>query len=438
MEGTSCQHAGCNVCDFLPFQCDLCERSFCSAHRSRFIHDCLPTIVKPYSATESSPTGSASVKDMFRGIETRHDSAATHSTKQHFHVHSSTVQKQAADPRIAQLDASAAKNKSSKQSNIANRTKMMLMKNKAVGSPSIPSEDRFYLGMHFVATGEVRYFYFTFFTTIGEMAEHISRHYTLLAFGVPQPPTDQTLVTETADSTWTYFDRNSKLCDCFKSCETVKLSVVPIAQVMENQNILLSLQLSKPAATTGETAAEQAEQLLYTPNAEYTKNEQVVYVKSTEDPRAPIEFPAVIIAVHREDVELYYTIELVVDGEKREKQTDGYHLRKIPQQPINAAMHSKVHDQPSTSLPDLSKSGAGGGFSVRVAVGNKTTEIGGLLPDTPVVELEKKIKWWGKMEGRGRIKMICRGKTVAPTAKVLRDTNITPGCKISVMVSAAR
>ena len=107
------------------------------------------------------------------------------------------------------------------------------------------------------------------------------------------------------------------------------------------------------------------------------------------------------------------------------------------QAPLITGPHSKSRNHPSTTLPELSKTGTGDGFSVRVALGNRTTEIGGLFPDTLVVELEQKIKAWGRLEGRGRIKMICRGKTVAPTARVIKDTNITPGCKLSVMASAA-
>lgn len=427
MEGTACQQPQCNVCDFLPHHCQLCEKDFCSSHRSRFLHDCLPSIVKPYAAVESSicPGGAGSVKQMFRDVATRHDGTPNHAAKQHFHVTSSAVPTHAKDTRLAHLEAMAANEKaSSKQRNIANRTKAMLMKSKAVGPAAIPPEDRFYLALQFAVTGETRYFYFTHTSTIGEMVESICRTNALVAFGVPHPPAGVTLVTETPDSLWTFFDRNGRLGDCFESCETVRVSVLPINQVVENQAMLQSLKVEPVEA------ARHDPEPLYTLNAVYVKQERVIYLKSTEDPTKAIEFPAVILAVHREDVELYYTVEMFVDGERREKQTDGHHLRKVPDgMPIEPT-------RVETALPEASK--PSGGFSVRIALGNKTTEVHGLYPDTPVADLEAKIRHWGRVDAASKMKIICRGKTVPSSARTIKDTNITPGCKLSVMASVSR
>lgn len=428
MDGTACQQVGCTVCDFLPFHCDLCGQSYCSAHRSRFIHDCLPSVVKPYvaSGTATSLAGADSVKQMFRDVESRHDSAQPHTSKQHFHVHRSSLQRQTVDPRLARLDATARNGTAtSKQRNIANRTKAMLMKNKAVGSPSLPSEDRFYLALQFKVTGETRYFYFAPTCTIGEMIEAVCKTSSLEAFGVPYLPSDKTLVTETADSTWNYFDRTSKLSDCFESCETVKVSVIPIAHVIENQHILQSLK-----APDSRKVMAVTEEPRYTPNAVYEKGEMITYIKSTDDPSQFKEFPGVIAAVHREDIELYYTVEIVVDGDRREKQTDSYHLRKVTINSVPAGAESSNH---SDTLPTLGNTE--GGFSIRVALGNRTTEVRDLFPDTPISDLAAHIKQWGRVDPRNKIKIICRGKTVPHTARTIKDTNITPGCKVSVMAT---
>jgi predicted nucleic acid binding AN1-type Zn finger protein len=37
MEGVQCAQCGCH--DFLPFNCIVCEQSFCLEHRSRFAHN---------------------------------------------------------------------------------------------------------------------------------------------------------------------------------------------------------------------------------------------------------------------------------------------------------------------------------------------------------------------------------------------------------------
>nr|QYC07282.1 SAP6 [Tamarix hispida] len=38
--GKHCQHPGCNQLDFLPFECDGCQKVFCLEHRSYELHEC--------------------------------------------------------------------------------------------------------------------------------------------------------------------------------------------------------------------------------------------------------------------------------------------------------------------------------------------------------------------------------------------------------------
>lgn len=38
--GANCSHPGCGQRDFLPFQCDCCERVFCLEHRAYASHNC--------------------------------------------------------------------------------------------------------------------------------------------------------------------------------------------------------------------------------------------------------------------------------------------------------------------------------------------------------------------------------------------------------------
>ena len=41
MFGSKCSMQGCNTAeDFLPFQCSRCRGTFCTEHRSRFVHNC--------------------------------------------------------------------------------------------------------------------------------------------------------------------------------------------------------------------------------------------------------------------------------------------------------------------------------------------------------------------------------------------------------------
>ena len=101
-----CDFDDCGNEQFLVWRCEKCAKQYCEKHRQTSEHDC-PT-ASPFSVTTLSnnatsqhefstnveTTSSASVRDIFHAVETRHDNLEDVSTgKVHANVKSSTIQK---------------------------------------------------------------------------------------------------------------------------------------------------------------------------------------------------------------------------------------------------------------------------------------------------------------------------------------------------------
>jgi hypothetical protein len=167
MEGTKCCHHGCSVYDYLPFHCPKCERTYCLEHRSRFVHDCIPSEEEKeedHTKGSSSPVPSGGgIKGMFQAISDRFKGESSSSpvpsaSHSHYNVHSSkkgrgdgSVDSSSGfHSNVAKLDhLSSSEASNEKTRSISKQTKKMLIKSKAKGNDNTLMEDRFYFILHF-------------------------------------------------------------------------------------------------------------------------------------------------------------------------------------------------------------------------------------------------------------------------------------------------
>jgi hypothetical protein len=160
MEGMKCCQRGCSVHDFLPFHCPKCDKTYCLEHRSRFVHDCVPSgqEKEAHINDSSSLVPGGGIKGMFQAISDRFKgesspvSSASHS---HYNVHTSKKGREDGassssgfGKTIAKLDhLSSSDNEKTKS--VSKQTKKILIKSKAIGNDNTLMEDRYYFVLHF-------------------------------------------------------------------------------------------------------------------------------------------------------------------------------------------------------------------------------------------------------------------------------------------------
>jgi hypothetical protein len=361
MEGRRCSHSDCQTSDFLPFLCEYCHQEYCLEHRSRFIHNCIDCGDQQQSNNTSATGSSQSVRQIFSDVEHRFDNEPKYDTSDHFNIKSSQreVDEYTAGTafKIEKLDSTIDSTNSTKNRNIANKTKQILFKNRASGNEGIAPEDRFYLECHFLLTEEKRFLYFTKYQTVGEMIELLSSHYPLLAYNLTTRPTDLSLAVLTSPETplpstdeallplLLSCNRNNLLSKQFEEFSTLYLLPVSLRTVLEAQNTLQSQQqepslsslsaLSPPPSDNHKqdiTSNDLSATLPHLPLHEYISGDSILYARtpSPDQEQASSSEPwwGSIIAVHRDDTVPYYTIRIMEPGtgKIKEKQTDGKYL----------------------------------------------------------------------------------------------------------------
>lgn len=408
MEGSACSFTGCRTRDFLPFVCDLCKKTFCIEHRSRFAHNCHSSNA---ARSRPSPTSYSKTSDIFAGVESRFDNNPQGSTRTHLGVKSSAVP--AADTRtvasskkISKLDSIAQSAQNSKDKNIAGKTKQILFKKRAEGNDSIAPEDRFYVEALFDLTRESRYLYFSVHATIGEVLRDIARSHTILSFGQPVTPEGSSLAFFSDDPSvaaltqWQQWDRNVPLSQTVPAFSSLHIISVPTSEVLEAQ----SHHHSSARHPSSETKEGEGSVPAPSPATarEYVKGDRIVHTSSNG-----VRSHGTIVAVHRDDIELYYTVRLRSDdGEVRERQTDAGHLT-----PDAAIIPSA--QAPSAQTRDQGKCAdhAAGTCSIKVSFRGKTQLVNGVLRSGTVASLKGAIAAQLGM-GESKQKLIYKGRVL--------------------------
>jgi hypothetical protein len=317
-----------------------------------------------------SNTNLPKVSDLFRMVEHRFDDEPVYQTKEHYSIQSSSLPEdhltQKTIQKIEKLETIATNSSSSlpsaphsRNKNIANKTKQILMKNRAIGNDQLPSERRFYLELQFLASGQTKFFYFSQSQTVGEVVEILSSLHSLLAYKTPSRPNDLSLAfisSSPSDTDATSLissmtpddlqillmtcDRNQLISQQFEEFSSLYLVPVPLDAVIRAQSTLQkaldsSIVSEDPIGKTLSPSTQEPIPSLSTlaplpAPYEYAVGDSIRYLPST----APYPSAAdgtwwgCVLAVHRDDVLPYYTIRIInsITGSSKEKQTDSNSL----------------------------------------------------------------------------------------------------------------
>lgn len=398
MEGKKCDYPTCGLHDFLPFECEYCHGNYCLEHRSRFIHSCSIIEQKDDAQLKSETLNSMkpTVSELFHAVEHRFDNEfQDYNPNNHYSIKSSHLDVDSltknTKEKILKLENSIDTNNtlnSNKNKNIANKTKQILFKNRAIGKNEIPVEDRFYVEINFLSSGESKFMFFGKYHTISEIVEYLSNNYSLLSYHTPTRPNQLSLAIIsssippspliTPDEIYEILltcDRNQLFSKQYEEFSTLHLLPVPIELVVKAQSELQELQSS---LVQEQSSSDQASSL--SPNTpslripspeltlvhEYAIGNSIRYTPSNSSGDDNEIWFGSILAIHRDDVFPYYTIRILnpITGIIKEKQTDMSTLHPSSDPLATSSPSSAAADQlfpvkfsyqgktyPNTSIP---------------------------------------------------------------------------------------
>jgi len=403
MEGTECNYPDCQIKDFLPFTCDLCGHVYCLDHRSRYAHNCHSQTASPsYSKKRSQRTEGESVKALFDGVERRFDSDTSGSNRLHYNIRTTHVDRDSQSDntrdKIDRLDR-VSDSQSGKQKSIADKTKQILFKNRATGNDSIAPEDRFFFEAAFAVSAKNKYVFFSKHTTLGEALHYIAQAYPQLAFGTAVRPGDMGLechVASRRDIDW--IDRNLPLPQCLDEFSCVNLSPISTSKISEAQSAIQVRDAERSEKVDSDTVDISTTVSPSPP--EFSVGDRIVHVSSSG-----VYTEGVVVAVHRDDVELYYTVRL--DG-ARERQTDASHLRHL------SSVANEITSTPTDSVDT---------FPLRVSYKGKNYSLK-TVPTTATVLALKSLIAKELRIGSTKLKLIYKGKVLKNNDVCLRGSEL--------------
>ena len=448
----------CKTNDFLPLKCKVCEQVFCSDHFRANNHECVSTAVATGDAESSSITkedggssdsSAAKVKSIFASIENRHDAMfADDSGNQKLHTggirttaiaESGTIEVSGmSSATMSNLDKLASG--SNKEAAIATKTRDILLKGKAVGvNKEIAVDDRFYVVAAFAATlseGTKKCIFCNAkTTTIGDLCEWIARKEPMLAFRKVMRPEGQSVYISTSKSEIEVDTSAAAEASCFENARFAEYDRrALVSSVFENMQELRFHQISSSAAAAAQAlVAEQADEAAARRAIEEqaAAEETALQIKAVRLAAAPklvdsevaigdsllyckndIVQLVTINSIHLDDYpNLYFTISyLSSTGELIERQTTVNHL-----QPLHC------DEVPAEE----------GGFTINVTHGSKTYRVGGVGPHMNICVFKVLIQKHSGVAPKNQ-KLICKGAMLRDT-DLVKDTKLTPGCKISMM-----
>ncbi len=471
-------HENCTFCstaDFLPLRCRGCHLLFCHEHHAKSQHEC-NAVVAGTSIVSLSNTDNVSVKSIFTNVEKRHDHLFDdNSGKDKIHAApiTSSASAAAAAAGAGNIDtikslsklekiasggsSSSSSNNNNKQARIAQKTKDLLLKGKAVGThKDIDVDDRFYVMTTLTNSGHVDrkcIYCNTKTTTVGDLCDWVGKTFSFPIFKAVIKPVGKTVfmsssTTSTAVSNATTaiegekvaaagrgdeededdgvyradYDRTALVSSVLTPMQHVLFSSISIDAAVAAQDIIvatiiadkqdkeLQLQFELEAKTAAEKKAKEELKAKNAINPEDLHlGDTVVYEKDGSMPCL-----AKITGIHRDDYpNLYFTIKFEASsstGTCLEKQTTSKYLSY----PISTAVPVEA-----------------GGFGINLTHSNKLYRISGIGPSMLIIGVKMVIQEHTGVLAKNQ-KIICKGKILNDT-EIVSSTKLTPGCKVTLM-----
>lgn len=306
--------------------------------------------------------------------------------------------------------------KSEKQKNIAQKTKNMLLRNRAEGNSEVPFDERFYITCSFPnsSSSSSKCLYFHKNITVGEALRSIGCSCTLLAYGSPVRPDSMTLsfsivgdVDKPDSVQLCRWDNNASLKSFHDSEDVMDLGVQPvlISESIEDQKRLVSEQKESTHVHNNKTGGEEPMNTAPPiPKPSYTHK----YIKGDRVIYRNVEL-GIIVGVHKEVDPPYYTIQMSAEGGGvKEKQTDGVNLSPFREPTIS-------NDQTSNENGDTAV------FSIRLSSGGKVRRIDDIPLSGTVGDLKRIISMHtGVLPAKQ--KLLYKGKVLKVDGMNLRNT----------------
>lgn len=399
MDGVQCDCYGCKVKDFLPFSCDKCHKTFCLEHRSVFAHSCEEI---PPSRETGNTSHLKPVREMFDEVSQRFVGEEQYSPKEHIAVQSSQVREDSGVTSVAQkinhLDA-VAEHSNAKQKSISSSTRNMLMKTRAEGPSNVLAENRHYLAITFTTTKQLRYMYFSKHMTIGECLQYIAAHMSLLAFNSNEPPSTLSLTCTSPTMPWQACNHNHAIStiDCYSDVEVICMT--------RSEIVAAQRRLQENQATAAATVSTEEHKVDQDDIPQYKVKDTVVYTSSAGEKQL-----ATIVAIHRDDIVPYYTINL--SATKQDRQTDHHHLKPY-----------SLHSDTSSARNDF----------IKVSIKKQVVHVAPVCFSESVLTLKKAIESQTLIPVRQQ-KLIYKGK-VLKDSQTLTSAGIKSGITLTLMSS---
>lgn len=391
---------------------------------------------------EGAPCGASvaisdtSVRSIFSRVERRHDHLFD-GTKGNDTEHIKVTSMDAAEadnrasnvdsPHLRRLGELQEMTKSFRSASLANKTKNLLLKGKAVGDKGIAGEDRRYLIITFLESEDTRKCLFVNKVTcsIGDLIEKVAKSFAFPAFKKAVRPNGMTLDVcyidpdpASAETLVADLDRRDmveslpEMAECIftakTSVEMAELST-KIAEAVDREKAEVEaarLEMEKAAATAEEARRQEQLKKEMVDPASVAKNDTFLYVKEGSRPQL-----VTIAHVHLDDYpNLYFTVKFVASG--NEKQTTAQFLRRVQADAVSAAE---------------------GGFAITISHGTKTYPLMGVSESMTVASLKVMVQNASGVVPKNQ-KLIVKGQVLKDTALV-SETKLCKGCKVSLMAT---
>ena len=317
-----CNVAGCGRVDFVMsmYSCHTCRGPYCEEHRTKPAHSCCS------SAREGKAVGGedeererSRLRDVFASVERRFDDEQEQSSTIAPRTHFKAVVTPNEEALSAQADKDSlftaklegirrTANSSSateKNKRIAEKTAETLIKLKAQGPASIPSEKRIYFTAKFSSSGCKLILFFSNESSLSSMLAYVAKTHPFETFASPVAKEGRSLVVSSElHPEWTdvHWDRRRALIEAISNFDEVVLDTVPTLVVVGRQNEI-EAHVRSEIATVGSISSEEV--LVPATATSFNKGQRVLYKKDPSD--EPL--PSTIIGVHHDDFpNIYYTV----------------------------------------------------------------------------------------------------------------------------------
>lgn len=194
--GEHCEFNDCNILDFLPFQCNDCNRTYCLQHRQPSQHECTGlSLASSGAPTSTNVVRQSSTQCTFQNCQNREVVSIICPFCDQAFCLKHRLQQDHDCIKLDKLDCTPSKTSVLVKSILSSRNetqkhgvqpckrgatklsaKVALMKIKmnAIGENSVPPDDRIYFSVTLPNTNIVKNYYFSKTWTIGKLVDYVS------------------------------------------------------------------------------------------------------------------------------------------------------------------------------------------------------------------------------------------------------------------------